>query len=216
MIKIIKNDSEIFVTAPYQEDFPRAARQLGGRWASASKQWVFDARDHERVKDLCADIYGTDGSDCNDLVTLQLIAGEQDIYSDDREALYVGPIQIARAYYRDSRVDLGDNVIISKGLARSGGSRKNWKTVLSAGSHVEIRDIPRGMAEAALGEATGEYSDWADAQIPEDRTIDRQSLHEEANRLRKRLAEIDALLSTAEQKSQPENKSIIDADLIDN
>lgn len=216
MINIFEKNDKVLVSAPYHEDFPNAARQLGGRWTAASKQWVFDIRDYGRVKDLCADIYGTDGSDNEDLVTLQLVVGEHDLCSPDCEALYVGPIQIARAYSRDSKVDLGNNVIICKGLAKSGGSRKYWKTVLSAWAHVEIRDVPRGMAATALKEATGEYSDWASAQIPEDNTIDRRALQEEADRLRKRLAEIGALLSTAEHKSQPENKSIIDEDLIDN
>ena len=51
----------IAVSSPYHRHFPGRARSLGGVWDAARRVWVFDAADHDRVKSLCREIYGTDG-----------------------------------------------------------------------------------------------------------------------------------------------------------
>ena len=62
MLSIVEQDGRIAVTSPYHPNFPARARILGGQWDSVRRVWVFDAREHDRVKSLCREIYGTDGS----------------------------------------------------------------------------------------------------------------------------------------------------------
>ncbi len=59
---IEEEDGRIAVSSPYHPSFPARARSLGGIWNAARRVWVFDAADHDRVRLLCREIYGTDGS----------------------------------------------------------------------------------------------------------------------------------------------------------
>ena len=56
-----EEDGRIAVTSPYQPNFPARARSLGGVWDAARRVWVFDSADHDRVRSLCREIYGSDG-----------------------------------------------------------------------------------------------------------------------------------------------------------
>ncbi len=56
-----EQDGRIAVSSPYHPNFPVRARSLGGIWDAARRVWVFDAADHDRVRSLCREIYGTDG-----------------------------------------------------------------------------------------------------------------------------------------------------------
>jgi DNA repair protein RadC len=55
-----EEDGRIAVSSPYHPNFPARARTLGGIWNAARRVWVFDAADHDRVRSLCREIYGTD------------------------------------------------------------------------------------------------------------------------------------------------------------
>src|ERR1700736_662429 len=55
-----EEDGRIAVSSPYHPNFPARARTLGGIWNAARRVWVFDAADHDRVRSLCGEIYGTD------------------------------------------------------------------------------------------------------------------------------------------------------------
>jgi DNA repair protein RadC len=60
-LSIVEQDGRIAVSTPYHPHFPAKARSLGGIWDATRRVWVFDAGDHDRVKSLCREIYGTDG-----------------------------------------------------------------------------------------------------------------------------------------------------------
>jgi hypothetical protein len=60
-ISIVEQDGRIAVSTPYHPNFPARARSLGGVWNAARRVWLFDAADHDRVRSLCREIYGTDG-----------------------------------------------------------------------------------------------------------------------------------------------------------
>jgi DNA repair protein RadC len=62
-LSIVEQDGRITVTSPFHPNFPARARSLGGSWDAARRVWLFDAHEHDRVKSLCREIYGTDGSD---------------------------------------------------------------------------------------------------------------------------------------------------------
>src|SRR6266446_9023094 len=60
-VSLVEQDGRIAVSSPYHPHFPARARSLGGTWDAAQRVWLFDAADHERVRSLCREIYGTDG-----------------------------------------------------------------------------------------------------------------------------------------------------------
>ena len=61
-----EEDGRIAVSSPYHPNFPARARTLGGVWDTARRVWVFDSADHDRVRSLCREIYGTDGLECGE------------------------------------------------------------------------------------------------------------------------------------------------------
>jgi hypothetical protein len=148
----------IVVEAPYNKRFIQEARKLNGKWTPPV--WRFDARDTERVKDACRDAYGDDGETA-DLVTLRLTTREESRTYCDSFCLHGRPL--VRAFGRDSGSRLCDGVILLDGSVSSGGSRKNWATVISAGTVLLVRDFPRQAAEALVAKcgAEGTKHDYA-------------------------------------------------------
>ena len=62
-VSIVEQDGRLAVNSPYHPNFPARARLLGGDWDVARRVWIFDAREDDRVRSLCREIYGTDGTD---------------------------------------------------------------------------------------------------------------------------------------------------------
>lgn len=192
-IKINTNENTTTLSSPYHPELPKRAKALGGKFDGTSKTWKFDARDEDRVREMAVEIYGTDGTD-TETVTVRVEIGEDDLVSQNRESLYLGGQQIARAFGRDSGALLADGVVLIEGRAESGGSVKNWDTRLSAGSTFEIRDVPRGVADRMLEEAA-DNDRIADARIVDETSDRREALQAERDKLVARIAEIDAELN---------------------
>lgn len=126
--------AQIAVYSPYHPTFIQKARKLNGKWKSP--HWIFDARDEQRVRDVCIAVYGTDGAPV-ETTTVQM---RVDNVRDDQLYAY-GRCVLSRPA-RDSRVKLGDGVIILEGhFSSSCGSRNNPQI---GGDNVllEIRDVP--------------------------------------------------------------------------
>lgn len=190
----IKSDGQnISVYSPYNPDFPRAAKQLGGKWDPAARAWTFDARDEQRVRDLCVEIYGTDGNTpTGDLITIRVTVKPDSRWYADKGGLFFAGRCVAYARGRDSGARLGDGVVVLEGGFKSGGSMKNWTTKCSDdGAVFEIRDVPRAKAIEAK-EASASYID--SVEIIE-QNVSKSALEEEKQRLLARIAEIDALLA---------------------
>lgn len=135
------DDGKVVVQSPYHPDFPPAARQLGGKWRNSC--WNFAAKDEARVRALCQDIYGTDGSPV-ETVTLRLVGG----FEGDTSEWYLAGRQIARKRYRDCCPDQGDGVVVIHGeFLERGGSRNYPKITYTKDLVVEIRDVPLPAAE---------------------------------------------------------------------
>jgi hypothetical protein len=57
-LSIFERDGKIAVSSPYNPKFPPRARELGGTWDAGRLIWLFDPRHEERVRTLCAEVYG--------------------------------------------------------------------------------------------------------------------------------------------------------------
>ena len=178
---------KVLVKSPFNPDFPPKARQLGGQWREPL--WVFDARDEERVRELCRAIYGTEGTGCDELVTLRVTVTCD--WEQRRDGLYLAGRQIARAFGRKSGAKLGAGVVVLSGGFSSGGSVNNWKTICKAGTVFELRDVPRYAAEKALEE----NREWTIEIIGGETVVDDEALKHERERLLARVSEIDLILA---------------------
>jgi hypothetical protein len=139
-VRVERSGDRVTVIAPYHPQFPASARQAGGRWDAAGKRWSFDARDEERVREICRSIYGTDGSVEAATVTIRYRVTD----SADNPLWYAGRLIVERRG-RDEAVRLGDGVVIIEGrFASSGGSMK-YPRLEPSDVVLEIRDVPAGL-----------------------------------------------------------------------
>lgn len=97
---------------------------------------------------------------------------------------------IASAWGRDSGARVGDDVAFVEGRPESGGSFKNWRSVVPAGSVVVLHNVPQAALQMELPEGVT-------AEVMQPATIDRDALQAERKHLLARLAEIDQLLRRA-------------------
>jgi hypothetical protein len=197
MIKIAETGGKIRVESPYNPECARRMRAAGGKWDSAGKAWVLDARALDAVRDICREIYGEDDRG-GERVTLRVTFLRT--YIADRGPCVLAGRTLASAWGRDSGARVGDGLSFVKGAPRSGGSVKNWDTRIPEGSVVDIYDVPLPMARETIDAApsTTTYLDepiyTAEIMGAPSVSIDRAALEAERVALVARLAEIDALL----------------------
>ena len=111
--------------------------------------------------------------------------GRNELCGDRRPVSLFGKI-IASAYSRDSGAEIGEDTAFLTMRPRSGGSVKNWKTVIPKGSVVEIHNIVQSMI------ADGDEYTVKIVDSPEADKI--KALREEKERVLKRLSEINSIL----------------------
>lgn len=190
-VKITTDEKRVFVSAPYNPDFPHRAKRLGGKWSAKGKAWAFDIRDEERIRNVCLEVFGDDGSAQN-LITLRCTYAPE-LFPAPMSTLstkYLAGREVARAMSRDGGIDLGEGVVIIKGWLGSGGSVKN-PTIRydEEGTVFEIRDVVEAAARNALDEHPG-LIEIIDAQMPP-----HDQLISEKQRLMARLAKIEEMLA---------------------
>jgi hypothetical protein len=175
------------VSAPYDPDFPARARKIGGAWTGS--MWEFDPRSEDAVRQLCRDIYGTDGSD-NDQprVTVRIpLDGVRG--ADFRPA---GEALVRRTAF-DKPVQYARHVVLVAGdFPHSGGSARDPELCPAPGTVIEVRDLAPGAAQRIL-------DNHQDATVVEHPQTNRNTriaaLWEERARLTQRLAELDQALT---------------------
>lgn len=198
MIKIVTANGVTKAVTPYHPDFPSSARALGGRWVAPT--WLFDQRDEQRVRDLCIDIWGTDGQPC-ELVTLRCKAHSSlwDAAGEDCELYLAGRLIVKVRGKTDERGRLGEGVVVTSGGFCGSGSHRNPYAASKTGTVFELRDVPRAIADRVREENPELVEIIASPVSPAPETIKvdpaRKALIDERAALLARLAELDAVLS---------------------
>jgi hypothetical protein len=163
LVRIRVTAKRIFVRSPYNADFVEAARNRGGTWVGSKEhggEWRFDARDLTWVRETCLSLYATDGEHVRPLLILRVALGKL-----DGERITLGGRPLVRRKYRDSRVELGDGVVVVEGgFPASGGPFRNQPRVWPRqGTVLEVRDFPEALARKLVGNPWGK--EGADVQI---------------------------------------------------
>ena len=104
----------------------KECQNLGGRWDESAKAWVFSHLVEAEVDDL--------DRQYNEQLVCVDIEAQDDIRSRYQEDVTFMGYPIARAFGRDSGAKLGENVALLAGQISSGGSVKNWVSIVRKGS----------------------------------------------------------------------------------
>lgn len=159
---VLAGVKRIQAATPFNPDFIAAARELNGKWLAGPKVWTFDARDEATVRQMCRNIYGTDGTEEHvELVTLRVqVGGEWGTGIDpDQAEIWLGGRVILRRPGRDAAVRLGEGVVKVEGkpFFQSGGSARYPAIGRRDGTSVvlHVRDVPRALAEQEVANNKG-------------------------------------------------------------
>lgn len=179
-------DSEhLLITTPYNADFVGRIKQLSGsRWDRERKAWLVPASAEDAVREIMRAVYGRDDRPTQ-TVTVRIRVPEQ-------KGAFEGPVTIwgktlASASGRDSGARIGDGVSLIAGSIDSGGSAKNWKSIVQAGAEFILDSVPEGLIETV--------PDWIEIISVKKDGLDPVALQEERSLLLSRIAEIDRLLA---------------------
>ena len=190
-IKVIVKDGRASVfTPPFNRDFVAAIRNVGGRkWDGENKCWTVPEESLPQVRQIMMDIYGeTDLPGTCGSVTVKVTFKEE--YSERRDDVIFFKKVIASARGRDSGARPGDDVTFLEGEPTSGGSMKNWESVVPSGAVVLLRHVPLSVWEQ---DKDSEY--YTAVLVDEGKDVKRKELEEEKARLLARIAEIDKELA---------------------
>ena len=173
------------VKTPYNVDFVSKIKNVGGsKWEPERKCWSVPAESINQVREIMMEVYGRTDQTAEKTCTIRLTFS--DALCEYRAPVTIYGKTIASAFGRDSGARVGDDVAFVDGGPTSGGSAKNWTTIVPAGSVVVLYNVPEPMLSRELpAGVTAEV-------VPDE--IDRVALLQERERLLARLAEIDALL----------------------
>lgn len=182
-VEIAVEGDQIVLRSPYHPELPAAAKRIGGRFHRADKSWRFDPRDESEVRAVAWEIFGTDGEN-TETVSVRYTLNRDDV---SERTLYLCGREIAWRPGRDDDVRLGDGVVIREGgFPGYGGSRQYPVLAAEMGTVLEIRDLPAGHKDLER-----------DGVEVIEKTVDREALMAERDRLSARIQEIDRLLDAA-------------------
>lgn len=179
MIQVKKTESGIEVITPYNAEFVSDLKRSisGAKWNGSA--WIVPAEAEGAIMDMLNNYYGYDPAE--KFVTVHITA-KKELYGP-RGNVYFEGFPIARATGRDSGARVCDGVIKISGNINSGGSVKNWETVVREGATFQL-SVPEKIAH--------ENDEWAVEKI--ETAINKTDLIAERDRLMARIAEIDTML----------------------
>lgn len=136
-------DHRLLVNSPYHPDLPETARKLGGLWRQP--HWVFDYREEENVRRAYKKIFGTDGDDAPELVTVLLI-----FVAAWRGAVKPGFVCLDRqiVFGRGMLEEFGVDVVPRDGDIAVVKAEDGIMLEISSGSSIEVRDVPREFVDS--------------------------------------------------------------------
>lgn len=195
-----RGDGKIAIYTPYDKKFVQAIKAIGSaRWTGEA--WTVPTDYIDDVRIIMKDIYGRDDQDAGESVDCE-IEFLYDYYERKAAVVMFGKT-IARAWGRDSGAKVGDDVMLVDGSIGSGGSRANWETCVYKGAKFIVKNVPKARFEKEKSDYQEEYGIDTKITIISEK-IDKDALLEEKARLERRLAEIEKMLNTENEKGVTE------------
>ena len=136
-IKITTSGNNIAINSPYNADFADKMHLLGGEWTGNT--WEIEKELENNVIESLYECYGWEPE--TDYVRLEITFNEEE--KAGRKSYSLFGRSVARAYGRDSGAKPADGIVFTEKQPVSGGSMKNWATIIPKGSVILIKDFPR-------------------------------------------------------------------------
>ena len=188
-MKITVLNGKALIETPYDKNFVTKIKTAGASWNAASRGWEMDARFIDKAREIMREVYGRDDSPISTADTVSIRVKVTAPISELLSPVTMFGRTIASAYGRDSGAKVGQGVCFDAGKADSGGSAKNWRTLIDEGSIIVIHDVSRQMVEDGKGfDPTWGTYEVIEAPAPVD---PRAALKAEKKALLMRLAEIN-------------------------
>lgn len=181
-----------YINSEYNAEFVRnLKKKIGGaRWTGES--WRIPEEAIDTARTVMEDAYGHSDLGGNEVISVKAEFSEG-YYAPKEDVVLYGKV-IASASGRDSGARLGTDVECISGGVTSGGSVKNWTSVVRENSVFILRNVNQNLyeRERGLDERRGIKSEIVGSKI------DREKLIAEKERLLERIREIDQLLGKEE------------------
>lgn len=187
-LTIITQGDTARVYAPYDPKFPELMRSVHGVWDKPNSCWWVSATRLQEVRTFMREIYGTDDLGGKPAVSVIVTFSEGD-GAFRRDYVMFGKV-LAHATSMTSGATPGPDVTFLQGAPESGGSSKNWCSVIPKGAVVRIDNVsgPDLEKQRLPGTATMQV-------LTEDKDSEREKLIQERRELMKRIEQIDLLLN---------------------
>lgn len=132
-IKIEIQNGKAELYTPYNRNFVQSIKALGGaRWDSNKRCWTVSEEMIPHARKIMMDVYGYTDEEKGETVTLKVTFSDR-AYADKTSYVLFGKT-LSRAYGRDSGAVPGEDVVYIEGKCQSGGSVKNWESVVKEGT----------------------------------------------------------------------------------
>jgi len=182
-------NGKISVQTTYNAEFVTKAKNLGGKWDSLSKSWIFSESVLDYVKEILIQIYGVTGETTYQTCTLVVKNYSAEVVTG---AVVLFGRTIAKASGRDTGARLGDDIIWLSGNYTSGGSAKYWKTIVENGNF-EIQNFPVARTEFEdVQKAIAEG--WVEIKSTETKRT-REEIESEIATLKEKIAKLEEELN---------------------
>ncbi len=184
-IKVTIKDGKASLYTPYNADFVKAIKALGGaRWNASSRCWTISENMLPQARKIMMDIYGYTDEEQAETITVRATFTE-DVYEECDSVVILGKT-VARAYGRDTGAKPGEDVLLQEGALASGGSRANWRSIVRAGSVVTLYNVSKALYDAkkdSLPEGvTVEIIEEEAGERKEEKAVDEAMLEEYGRR----------------------------------
>lgn len=151
-ITVDNQQDALYLTSPYNPYMPKLAKAIGGKWNGEA--WVFPIREEERVRFICMDVYGEDGTP-QDRLTVRCKATPS-LLGEPAEYYFLAGRKIASTKGSDDGVSLGDGIsIVQGGFERE---EKNDRALArpKADTVFDIRNLPEIAANRLVEKSGGD------------------------------------------------------------
>lgn len=144
-MQIIMTEEYACAFTPYNPDFVQRVKGIGGAcWTG--EFWRVPEKAADAVREIMRDVYGYDDTMENHTVDLRLTFLEE--VAECKAGVICFAKVLAHAFGRNSGARVGDDVAFIKGGADSGGSAKDWCSIVKEGSIAELYKVNRNVYDA--------------------------------------------------------------------
>jgi hypothetical protein len=185
----------LMIRTPYHIVMSRLFSALGGDWIACRQTWLVDASHEGLIRDMCRDVFGTDGDDDPEFVDVRL-----HILADieaERGGVFLSGREIA-SIRTSGAVRLGNGVSLLAGPAPGRlPVLGRWATRVPAGAVLRVRNVPLPAVMSLIAESREDVVVGIVGQPP----ADRGALLARRADLERRLAVVDVLLAECDAET---------------